>query len=131
MATIAGRRTGGAGAAARSGLRMARIVSLATAIVVGVILLGIVLVLLDANRGNEIVNALLDAGKFLVGPFDNVFKMDSHKANVGVNWGLAAVVYGLAGSLIAKLLRRQARLRGCRRSPRPARGACRRCASRR
>jgi hypothetical protein len=106
-------------------------VSLATAIVVGVILLGIVLVLLDANRGNEIVNALLDAGKFLVGPFDNVFKMDSHKANVGVNWGLAAVVYGLAGSLIAKLLRRQARLRGCRRSPRPARGACRRCASRR
>jgi hypothetical protein len=65
-----------------------------------------VLVLLDANRGNETVNALLDAGKFLVGPFDNVFKMDSHKANVGVNWGLASVVYGLAGSFIATLLRR-------------------------
>jgi hypothetical protein len=63
-------------------------------------------VLLDANRGNKIVNALLDAGKFLVGPFDNVFKMDSHKANVGVNWGLAAVVYGLAGSFIVTLLRR-------------------------
>ena len=85
---------------------MARIVSLVTAIVVGVILIGIVLVVLEANHGNQIVNALLDAGKFLVGPFENVFKMDSHKANVGVNWGLAAVVYAIAGSFIAKLLRR-------------------------
>lgn len=85
---------------------MARIVSLATAIVVGIIVIGIVLVLLEANRGNEVVNALLDAGKFLVGPFDNVFKLDSHKANVAVNWGLAAVVYSVVGGFVARLLRR-------------------------
>src|SRR4051794_37646226 len=107
MATIAQRRrTGGAGVA-RSGLwGLARIVSLVTFIVVGLLVIGIVLVLLDANRGNEVVNALLDAGKFLAGPFDNVFKMDSHKANVGVNWGLAAAVYAVAGGLLARLLRR-------------------------
>lgn len=85
---------------------MARIVSLATSIVVGLVLIGIVLVLLEANRGNEVVNALLDAGKFLAGPFDNVFKLHGHKANVGVNWGLAALVYGFAGGFIARLLRR-------------------------
>src|SRR4051812_5988315 len=107
MATIAQRRTGGAGGAARSGLwAVARIVSLATAIVVGIIVIGIVLVLLEANRSNEVVNAILDAGKFLVGPFDNVFKLDSHKANVGVNWGLAAVIYAFVGGFVARLLRR-------------------------
>jgi hypothetical protein len=85
---------------------VARIVSLATSIVVGLIVIGIVLVLLKANRGNDVVNAVLDAGKFLVGPFDNVFKLHGHRANVGVNWGLAAVVYGFVGGFIARLLRR-------------------------
>lgn|SRR5215211_2311877 len=108
MATIAQRgRTGGAGGVARSGLwGLARIVSLVTAVVVGLLVIGIVLVVLDANRSNEIVNALLDAGKFLVGPFDNVFKLDSHKANVAVNWGLAALIYAMVGGFVARLLRR-------------------------
>src|SRR3954454_15775103 len=108
MATIANRRrTGGAGGVARGGLwGLARIVSLVTAVVVGLLVVGIALVLLEANRSNEIVNALLDAGKFLAGPFDNVFKLDSHKANIGVNWGLAAAVYALVGGFVARLLRR-------------------------
>jgi hypothetical protein len=107
MATIARRRTGGAGRVARSGLwGLARIVSLVTAVVVGLLVVGIILVLLEANRSNEIVNALLDAGKFLAGPFDNVFKLDSHKANIGVNWGLAAAVYAVVGGFVARLLRR-------------------------
>lgn len=107
MATIAQRRTGGAGRVARSGLwGLARIVRLVTAAVVGLLVVGIILVLLDANRSNEIVNALLDAGKFLAGPFDNVFKLDSHKANIGVNWGLAAAVYAVVGGFVARLLRR-------------------------
>jgi hypothetical protein len=70
------------------------------------LVIGIVLVLLDANRSNEIVNALLDAGRWLAGPFDNVFKMDSHKATVAVNWGLAAAVYAVVGGFVARLLRR-------------------------
>jgi hypothetical protein len=92
---------------ARSGLwGLARIVSLVTSIVVGLLVIGIVLVLLEANRSNEIVNALLDAASFLAGPFDNVFTLDGHKASVGVNWGLAALVYAVVGGFVARLLRR-------------------------
>jgi hypothetical protein len=70
------------------------------------ILVGILLVVLDANRDNGIVNALLDAGEFLVEPFDNVFDLKKHKTEVAVNWGLAALIYALVGGLIARLLRR-------------------------
>lgn len=102
-----GDRGGGAGRAARKGLwGLARIVSLITALVVGLIVIGILLTLLEANKGNDIVKAVLDAGKFLVGPFENVFKPDGAKAKVAVNWGLAAVIYAIVGGLIARLLRR-------------------------
>jgi hypothetical protein len=111
MATLARRRTAraddGAGGVARRGLwGIARIVSLITALVVGLIVVGILLVLFEANRSNELVDWVLNAGEFLVEPFDNVFKPDGQKARVGVNWGLAAVVYALVGGLIARLLRR-------------------------
>lgn len=96
-----------AGDAARRGAwGVARIVSLITSLVVGLIVVGIVLVLLEANRDNAIVDWLLGAGEFLVEPFDNVFKPDGRKARVAVNWGLAAVIYAVVGGLIARLLRR-------------------------
>ena len=112
MSAIRGRRRGatsegGATRVARRGAwGLARLVMLVASLVAGLIVLGIVLVVLKANRDNGIVNALLDAAKFLVGPFDNIFSLDSHKATVAVNWGIAAAVYFAAGSLIAKLLRR-------------------------
>jgi hypothetical protein len=85
---------------------IARIVSLITSIVVGLILVGILLVVLEANRDNAIVDALRDAAAWLAGPFDNVFKLDGRKENVAVNYGLAALIYGLIGGLIARMLRR-------------------------
>jgi hypothetical protein len=85
---------------------IARVVSLITSVVVGLLLLAIVLVLLEANRDNAIVDALLDAGAWLAGPFDDVFSMDSRKERIAVNYGLAALVYAIAGGLIARLLRR-------------------------
>ena len=111
MGRVANRRGGGiatgAGRAARRGLwGIARIVSLITGVVVGLIVIGIVLVLLEANRDNQIVSWLLDAGEFLVEPFDNVFDPKKAKTKVAVNWGLAAVVYAIIGGLIARLLRR-------------------------
>jgi hypothetical protein len=81
-------------------------VSLITSVVVGLIVIGIVLVLLEANRDNAIVDWLVGAGQVLVEPFDNVFQPDGRKARVAINWGLAAVLYGLAGGLLARLLRR-------------------------
>ena len=93
--------------AARKGLwGVARIVRLITSVIVGLLLLAIVLVLLEANRDNAIVEALLDAGAWLAEPFDNVFSMDSRKERIAVNYGLAALVYGIAGALIARLFRR-------------------------
>jgi hypothetical protein len=85
---------------------LARIVTLITSIVVGLIVVGIVLVLLEANPGNTIVGWLLDAAAWLAEPFDNVFSLDGRKERIAVNYGLAAVLYAVAGGLIARLLRR-------------------------
>jgi hypothetical protein len=85
---------------------IARIVRLITSVIVGLIVLAIVLVLLEANRDNAIVDWLVGAGDTLSEPFHGVFSLDGRKANVAVNWGLAALVYALAGGLIARLLRR-------------------------
>ena len=119
MATIARRsgrtRTRGraaaarerAGFAARRGLwGVARIVSLITSVIVGLIVIAIVLVLLDASRRNGIVDWLVGAGDWLSKPFHGIFSLNGHKATVAVNWGLAALVYAMVGGFIARLLRR-------------------------
>jgi hypothetical protein len=103
----AGRAKAKAGVAARRGLwGVARIVSLITSIVVGLIVLAIVLILLEASRSNGIVDAFVSAGDWLSQPFQGIFSLDSHKATVAVNWGLAALVYAVIGGFIARLLRR-------------------------
>src|SRR6478609_6949052 len=81
-------------------IALARLVRSAAWLVALVIAVGIALVLLDANMGNVIVRDIHDAASFLVGPFKNVFSPKSHKADVAVNWGLAAIVYLLVGSLM-------------------------------
>jgi hypothetical protein len=46
------------------------------------------------------------AGDTLSQPFHGIFTPDGRKAQVAVNWGLAALVYALVGGFIARLLRR-------------------------
>jgi hypothetical protein len=99
MTTIASNRTA-------SLAPIARVVSLITWVVVGLVVAGIALVLLEANRDNSVVNWVLDAAHWLATPFRNVFTLDSHKENVAVNYGLAALVFAFAGGLVARLLRR-------------------------
>ncbi len=65
--------------------------------------------LLEANRDNAIVDLLLDAGAWLATPFEDVFSMDTRKERIAVNYGVAALVYAIAGGLIARLLRRYGR----------------------
>jgi hypothetical protein len=72
-----------------------------------VLILGIVLVVLEANRSNDIVQAVRDAASFLAGPFDGLFTLDSNKAEKAVNWGIAAVVWYAVGRVIARLLIRR------------------------
>jgi hypothetical protein len=86
---------------------IARIVSLITTVVVGLIVVGIVLTLLEANRDNAIVDWLVGAAEFLAQPFENMFQPDGFKTEIAVNWGLAAVVYAIVGGVIVRLFRRR------------------------
>jgi hypothetical protein len=98
---------------------LARLVRLAVAVVVLVIVVGGVLFLLSANPSNAIVHDIHVAASTLVGPFKNLFSIGGHpKATLVVNWGIAAIVYLVVGGLIARLIARTAT-----RSARPARRA--------
>jgi hypothetical protein len=94
------------GAVRRGAWGLARLVNLLAGLVALTLVAGILLVVLEANRDNTVVDAVLDAAKFLAGPFDDMFQPDGRKVRVAVNWGLAAVIYLIAGGLIARLLRR-------------------------
>jgi hypothetical protein len=94
-------------AAANARATLARIVILVATVVALVLVVGILLVVLGANSSNAIVKAVHDAAKFLAGPFDNLFKLDNHKATIAVDWGIAAVVWYAVGHLIARLLLRR------------------------
>jgi hypothetical protein len=95
-----------AGAAVGAASLLARAVLLVASVVALIILAGIAFVVLKANMGNSIVSSVHDAAKFLVGPFDGIFKPKDHRVAVAVNWGIALVVYLVVARLIARLLRR-------------------------
>src|SRR5215211_3158647 len=96
-----------AGLVARRGAwTLARLVTTIALVVAGIIVAGILLVVLEANRSNDLVNAVLDAARWLAGPFKSLFNIDNQKTEVAVNYGIAAVVYLAVGALIARLLRR-------------------------
>jgi hypothetical protein len=86
---------------------LARFVTLLAGAIALILVTGIALVVLEANRSNEIVQAVRDAAAFLAGPFDGLFTLDSNKAEKAVNWGIAAVVWFMLGRLIARLLLRR------------------------
>jgi hypothetical protein len=103
--TSSSRAAAGAGAILLTIARLVRLVAWGVALVIAA---GIVLHLLSANPSNVIVREIYDAGKFLVGPFKNVFSLSNPKANIAANWGLAAFVYLVVGSLIASFIARLA-----------------------
>lgn len=85
---------------------LARIVRLITAVVVGFIVVGIVLHLLEADAGNALVGFVYDVAEWLVTPFKGIFSLDDSKAQIAANWGLAAVVYAIVGGVLSSLLAR-------------------------
>ena len=97
-------------------MAVARLIRLVAGIVVAVIAAAILLRLLSANPQNAVVSHVHDAARTLVGPFANVFRLGGAKAALAVNWGLAAIVYLIAGHLLARLAGRTAprRLGGMR-----------------
>ena len=88
----------------RGAWTLARILIGIARLVAAALVLGIVLVVLEANRSNEVVEAALDVARFLAGPFRDVFDLSDRKIEVAVNYGLAAVVYVAVASVIARVL---------------------------
>jgi hypothetical protein len=89
-------------------IAIARLVRLAVGIAVGLIVAAIILRLVSANPGNVIVRDIHDAGRALVGPFNNVFQVKNPNGAIAANWGLAAIVWLVVGGFIASLIARAA-----------------------
>jgi hypothetical protein len=87
---------------------IARIVRLIAVIIALLIVAAILLRVLSANPGNTIVRDIHDVARTLVGPFKNIFSLKNAKVSIAVNWGIAAIVYLVVGSVIASLIMRLA-----------------------
>ncbi|WP_067895725.1 hypothetical protein [Actinomadura chibensis] len=60
---------------------------------VAILALGMLLTWGDANPGNTLVDATLDAGRWLATPFHDVFTRNDPDEQLYINWALAGVVY--------------------------------------
>ncbi|MDL4820465.1 hypothetical protein [Actinomadura opuntiae] len=104
------RRFGGSGAATRKravGL-LATVISVVTTVVVLILAVHILFVVFEANTGNDIVHWFGARADDLAWQFKDVFQPDNAKADVAVNYGLAALVYLVVGRVIVSAVRRAA-----------------------
>ncbi|MFJ4768751.1 hypothetical protein ACIP88_06505 [Streptomyces uncialis] len=90
------RRTGQAG----------RIIAAVADVMAFILVLWILMYLLDANRGNALVQFVQDSANWLAGWSHDLFTFDQDWARVVAGYGLAAVVYLLVGHALASRVRR-------------------------
>ncbi|WP_338696046.1 hypothetical protein V2W30_12115 [Streptomyces sp. Q6] len=83
--------------------RVVMVVADVLAVILG---LWILMYLLDANRGNDLVQFVHNAAGWLAGWSHDLFTFDEAWARVVAGYGLAAVVYLFVGHAIANRLRR-------------------------
>ena len=80
---------------------VARIVRAVAWGIAGVVVVGVILYVTEANTGNWLVGSVMDVARFFAEPFRFIFQLDENKAQVVFNWGIAAIAYAAAGQLIA------------------------------
>lgn len=85
-------------------LALAKLIKVVAGIVVGIVVIAILLIVLGAKESNDIVGWFVDAGRWLAGPFKGLFDLDGRKADIAVNWGLAALVYSIVAGFVVRLL---------------------------
>jgi hypothetical protein len=83
---------------------LANVVRTVTLAAVWLIVVALVLVLLDADPAKAVVSGIGEAGSWLTVPFHGVFDMGAERADLAADWGLAALVYGIAGGTVSRLL---------------------------
>ncbi|MBB5976910.1 hypothetical protein [Kribbella solani] len=85
---------------------IASLVWLIAVLAAAVLALGALFTALDqTNQSNEIVRWILERGHDLVGPFKDLFRLQTAKNTLLVNWGIAALVYLIAGKLVERIIR--------------------------
>ncbi|MFA1543423.1 hypothetical protein [Actinomadura monticuli] len=97
-----------AGARRRAVGAVATAISVVTTVVVVILAVHIVFVAFDANTANDLVRWFGDRATDLCWQFKDVFQPESPKTEVAVNYGLAALVYLVAGRILVGLVRRLA-----------------------
>ncbi len=99
-----------AGAAAIGGVSagavMLALVLITTAVMIALVLaLAILLADVNANPANTIAKGIHESANFFAGSFTDLIRFGGHpKRAISVNWGIAAIVYLLAGALAARLI---------------------------
>ena len=83
---------------------MQRAIALLFGVIQALIILRIVLLLLIANRNNDIVMAILNATDVLVDPFRGMFRLDRVGSQIGAVLDVAAIVALIGWTLIEGLV---------------------------
>jgi hypothetical protein len=92
--------TAGAGA-----LLLARLVMAAASLIALLIALAIVLSDVGANGSNTIVKGVHEGANFFAGAFTGLIRFSGHpKRAITVDWGIALIVYLIAGSMLASVI---------------------------
>ncbi len=99
-----------AGAAAVGGVSagavMLALVLITAAVTIALVLaLAILLADVNANPGNTIAKGIHESANLFAGSFTDLIRFGGHpKRAISVDWGIAAIVYLLAGALAARLI---------------------------
>lgn len=102
MRTAVAAAVGGVGAGA---VMLALVLMTATVMVGLVLALAILMADVNANAGNVIVKGVHESANFFAGSFTDLIRFGGHpKRAISVNWGIAALVYLLAGVLVARVM---------------------------
>ncbi|HEX5852401.1 MAG TPA: hypothetical protein VFY36_04860 [Solirubrobacteraceae bacterium] len=95
------------GAAGSGVLMIARLVRMLVGLIVLLIVLAIVLRDVDANARNTIVKGIHEGANFFAGAFTGLIEFNGHpKRAITINWGIAAIVYLIAGAVVAGFIAR-------------------------
>ncbi|MBT2210784.1 MULTISPECIES: hypothetical protein [Actinomadura] len=72
---------------------------------VAVLGLGMLLTWADANPSNGVVDAVLDAGRWLATPFHDMFTRNDREEQLYINWTIAGAAYYLLARVLSWLAR--------------------------